>query len=240
MGGERCPFRSLHYIQLVKEFIIMTNKTWLALAPVTFFQHAIDCHHVDGDGLKAVARRLTASRYSIPLLAPLCGEEAFADVAMAWSHHGIAIQLSAHVPFRRASYPDVSRGDSLELFIDTRDVKTSGYNTRFCHHFFAFPEPLDGRQAGELTHFRSEEDAHPHCDPNLLEVKALCHKDSYTMTLWLPTLSLVGYDPSSFDRLGFSYRINRTIGPPQHFSTVSREFQIEQQPSLWTTLLLIP
>jgi hypothetical protein len=50
---------------------------------------------------------------------------------------------------------------------------------------------------------------------------------------------LYGYDPKQFDRVGFTYRINRHGGNPQHFAVVSKDYQIDQQPSLWGSIKLI-
>jgi hypothetical protein len=122
--------------------------------------------------------------------------------------------------------------------IDTRDVKTAGFNTRFCHHFFFLSEPVEGLVAGEITRFRTE-DTHELCDPQDLKVISSRKKNSYTMNLFIPGSCLYGYDPDQFNRLGFTYRLNRAHGFPQHFSVVSEDYQIEQQPSLWSSLRLI-
>ena len=213
---------------------------------------------------------------------------------------GIELQVVVNQPVQECFYPDVSRGDGIELFFDTRDVKTSGYNTRFCHHFFFLPEAVDGHQAGELTRFRTE-DVHDLCDPNELKIKsreaiaklpaaqnrpfdASCrgggsstppsmsepppHEPAkpvlargvkiidfslaasfattsqtssrgYSLQIFIPSQCLYGYDPDQFDRMGFSYRLNRYRGDPQHFSAVTDEYQIEQQPSLWSSVQLV-
>ena len=59
------------------------------------------------------------------------------------------------------------------------------------------------------------------------------------LQIFIPAECLHGYDPEQFDRLGFSYRINRYALPPQHFSVVTKEYQIEQQPSLWSHMRLV-
>lgn len=216
----------------------------VTLMPVSFFQHSIDCREIvqiepTAISMEALGRRLAVARYRLPDLAPFCGEVSFAEVFLGWHREGLALHVAVHQPFRRASYPELSRGDSIELLIDTRDLKTSGYNTRFCHHFFCFAEPLDGRQVGEITHFRSEEDSHPFADEALFRVASDLDHHAYTLTLFISASALVGYDPAAFDRFGFTYRINRTGGSPQHFSAVSSEFLLEQQPSLWGSLHLV-
>jgi hypothetical protein len=169
----------------------------------------------------------------------LCGEESFAVIAMGWNAEGIECLITIESPFVKAFFPDITRGDSVELFFDTRDVKTSGFNTRFCHHFFFLAEPVEGRQAGELTRFRTE-DTHVLCDPAALKVQAKTKSRTQTLHIFIPAQCLHGYDPEQFSRLGFSYRVNRAEGFAQHFTVLSEDYQIEEQPSLWSSLRLVP
>lgn len=206
--------------------------------PVDFFQFGFDIHRIDPKPIDSLGKRLFQEKYRLPDLTSLCGEQSFAEVYMGWSPEGVAIHLLSQEPFKRVNYPDVTRGNSLEVFIDTRDVKTSGFNTRYCHHYYCLPNHDDGHQAGELTHFRTE-DAHEWCNSEDLQFKASLHSSSYSLTLFIPAHCLVGYDPENFDRMGFAYRVNRAVGAPQHFCAVSGEFAIEQQPSLWSTLRLV-
>jgi hypothetical protein len=122
--------------------------------------------------------------------------------------------------------------------IDTRDIKTSGYNTRFCHHFFFLPEAVDERTCGEITHFRTE-DRHPLCNAEKLQITTKKGSLHYQMEIFLPKEVLHGYDPSQVDRLGFTYRFNRKNDDPQLFCCSSFEFTIEEQPSLWSSLKLV-
>ena len=208
----------------------MFNDDSFALSPINFFQMSVDCHYT--------ANGLSGKKYYLPNTSQLCGDEYFAKVALGWNEQGVESLVEVSQPYDQAHYPDVTRGDSVELMIDTRDVKTSGYNTRFCHHFFFLPEPIEGMQAGELTRFRTE-DKHELCDPNDLKVKSQTSSRNYSMKIFIPGHCLVGYDPEQFARLGFTYRINRSHGHPQHFSVVTNDYQIEQQPSLWSSLRLI-
>lgn len=209
------------------------------LAPINFFDIFFCCREVGWEPTGTLPRRLACDKYLLPSCAELCAEVAFAECFLGWSVAGLVFHAAVRVPFRRAVYPEVSRGDSVELFVDTRDLKTSSYNTRFCHHFFFFAEPLEGRSSGELTHFRSEEEAHPLAHDDLLVVHSSTFSEGYHLTALIPAAALVGYDPKNFQRLGFSYRINRSSGPPQHLSVLSSDFQITQQPALWSHLELV-
>lgn len=217
----------------------MAEEEFPGLAPINFMQVSCNCKKLTGSSLPQ-SKTKEGKHYLLPRSSALCHEEAFADVALGWSKEGIAAQVIVHQPCRRTLFPELQKGDSVEFFIDTRDVKTSGYNTRFCHHFYFLPEAMEGHRAGELTRFRTE-DAHPHCDPAALEVKTATHAGSYEMHIFIPAECLFGYDPDQFDRMGFSYRINRPDGPSQHFSVKTEEFKrIEEQPSLWSSMRFVP
>lgn len=200
------------------------------IAPVHFFALQFDCHYFKG---------FEKNVRFLPDLHFLNTQDSFAELAMAWSEKGLYFYLNVKRPLLKVNFPDLQHGDSLELFIDTRDVKTSGYNTRFCHHFYFLPEAVEeGIQAGEITRFRND-DAHELCDPRQLIVAATSKRTQYSMNIFIPAECLNGFDPAQFNRLGFTYRINRFDGEPQCFSVNSRDFSIEQQPSTWASLKLI-
>lgn len=204
----------------------------LELAPIHLVAVSADCNY-----LTKTEKRWPA-RFLLPDTSELCAEERFAEVAIGWTNEGIHVDVQIKKAFEKVSYPDLQRGDSVELFIDTRDRKTSGFASRFCHHFFFTAEPIDGRLGGEMTRFRTE-DVHALCDPSLLQVQPKVAKGSYSLAIFIPAHCLHGYDPEQFNRLGFTYRINRSGGQSQHFSVLSQDFPIEQQPSLWSSLRLI-
>jgi len=208
----------------------MFSEEFVPLNPVHFFQLTWDCPQ-GSDGLEK-------KKYRLPSTDPWTGEEIFAQVAMGWGGEGLHFAIDVDQKFQEAFYPEVSRGDSVELLIDTRDVKTSGYNTRFCHYFFFLPVDVDGHQKGEITRFRTE-DAHPLCEAKELKLQVQTGRSSYHMKIFIPSSCLNGYDPEQCNHIGFTYRINRYGGEPQHLSVLSQEFGMEQQPSLWSSVRLM-
>jgi hypothetical protein len=210
----------------------MFNQT-PSLNPVNFFALACDCRY-----LAKKEKTPSFSQDTLPSTHRLTQEHSFSKVAMGWHEEGLGFQVQVDQPFTRAVYPDFKRADSIELFIDTRDLKSAGFNTRFCHHFFFLPQPVEGVSCGEITHFRTE-DSHSLCDPQLLVSQTNATKNDYKIKIFIPSQCLHGYDPKQFDRLGFTYRINRVGGKPQHFSVVSQDYPIDQQPSLWASLKLV-
>jgi hypothetical protein len=167
----------------------------------------------------------------------LAFQEDFASVALGWNEEGLIADLLIEKPFEEAFYPSFSQGDAVEFFIDTRDRKSGGFSTRFCHHFLFLPSAVQGIEAQELTRFRSE-DTHPLADPKDLEIQTTFHKSSYAMQIKIPAHCLHGFDPTAFDRLGFTYRIHRFKGSAQYFSSSGEHFSLEQHPRFWASFKL--
>lgn len=211
-------------------FDTLLSEDFNYLRPVSFFQLTGHVRYCDPKNKGALS-----AKYRLPRTEFLCGEDGWADVAIGWNEQGLRVQLETSCAFEHAVYPRIQDGDSLELFIDTRDIKNSGFNHRFCHHFFLLPKKVDGHQAGEITRFRTE-DAHELCDGKALVVEQLGKRK---WQLFIPNHCLFGYDPDQFQRLGFSYRLNRRGGATQHFTASSQELAVEQQPALWSSQRLV-
>lgn len=211
----------------------MIEDDFSGLSPINFFQITHNCYYHPGNSIEK-----NSPLYLLPSTSALYKKKSFADLYVAWNEGGILFHAIVKEPLLESSYPDITSGDSIEVFIDTRDVKTSGYNTRFCHHFFFLPEPVSGHSAGEVTKFRAEE-SHPYCDPDLLQIKTVRNKQGYNTFFFIPAECLFGYDSNQFNKIGFSYRINRKAKESQYFSAIDQEFKIEEQPSLWSSLELV-
>jgi len=214
-------------------------ESGISFTPVNFFQLQVDCHFLSTEGGDIFAlNRGNCQKYLLPDLSALTAETSYAKIALSWSALGIEVLCLVDQEYRASSYPELSLGDSLEVCIDTRNVKSSGFNTRFCHHFFCLVQPLEGVQAGEITKFRTE-DQHELCDSKELQIKSTLRKSSYELNFFIPKSCLQGYDPEQFDHMGFTYRLNRCRGEPQHFSVRSDDYAWEQQPSLWSSVRLV-
>ena len=192
-----------------------------ALSTVQFFALSWECPYLKGD-LSLIAE------HRIPSTSELLGEEEFADLYMGWNEQKIAMEIHSH---RRTD------NDSVEIFFDTRDLKTKAHISKYCHHFILTPDEKEGFFGREITRFRNE-DIHRLCDPSELIVDVESDESSYVLRIQIPAVCLYGYDPFQFQRLGFTYRLNRANAPAQHFAVSSEEFNVEQQPSLWATLKL--
>lgn len=206
----------------------------IPLAPAPFFAIQIDCH--------LIQEKTFGKKHLLPDLTSLSDSSSFAEVFLGWNREGVALRFIVDPPFDQPSFPDLQKGDSIELFFDTRDVKTTGYTTKFCHHFYILPALIENGeeslQAGEITRFRTE-DVHELCDSSKITIQVAFSKKKRVIDVLIPADCLHGFEPNQFDRLGFTYRLNRHEGERQYFSASSDDFSIEQQPSLWASLKLI-
>lgn len=201
-----------------------------ALMPIQFFGLSCDCPYLEG--------RLTQDRdFLLSSTAECLDEESFADIYCGWNEDKLVFLADVKIPFQKSGESDFRKGDSLELFIDTHNLKSRAVVTRYCHHFVFFPVEVQGYLGREISRFRNE-DTHRLCSPEDLLVKPEIHSNGYTLLIEIPSHCLFGYDPLSQSKIGFTYRLNRAEGPPQHFSVSSREYAIEQHPALWATLKL--
>lgn len=204
-----------------------------AIYPLHFFSLSSDLNYLEDQQDLSFKKK-----FLLPDTSEYLAEERFADVYMAWNQDAVFVDVDIHKPLQDIVYPDFRQGDSIELFFDTRDLKTAGFPTKFCHHFVILPKEVQGVKAQEISKFRSEE-THPLCDPDEILTEMTPTKKGFSVRIGLPASILHGFDPASFDRLGFTYRINRASGAPQHFAISSKQYAIEQQPALWACLKLI-
>lgn len=190
-----------------------------------FFSIEYVLHHYDEKGL-------LKKKFLLPSTADYLGEDHFADLYFGWNEKGLYFHVLVQKEYEEGDEQDYKKGDSIECFIDTRDMKNKSFISSFCHHFVFFKD-----KGKEITRFRTE-DIHTLCDPTQLEVSSSFTPKSYATHIFIPQSSLFGYEPENFHRLGFTYRINRKNGTPQHFSVSSLEYNIEQHPSFFASLTL--
>ncbi len=204
------------------------------LAPLEFFSLEGELRYSKSPPSSKFMRR----SFLLPDTSEWLGEERFAEMALAWNETGVFVDVFVDKPFEEALYPQFSQGDAVELFFDTRDLKTAGFATKFCHQFVFLPQPVQGIKAQEITHFRTE-DTHALCDADELQLSYEIGKKSYALQIYIPATCLHGYDPFHFERIGFTYRIHRFKGPPQNFAVNSQHFSLEQHSRLWASFKFI-
>ena len=198
-------------------------KELAALTPGQFFQMSYGVPY--------------AKKTKLPDTSGLLSEEGFATVSLEWNEDGLLFVVDVKSPLKESVYPRVQEGDSVELFIDTRNMKSAGSITPFCHHFAFLALPINGVQAFELTKFRGEE-THLLAQPRQFEITTQEKFRKYSMEIFIASDALYGFDPDELTELGFTYRINRYQAEAQHFACSSLDGAIERHPSLWGTLIL--
>lgn len=179
----------------------------------------------------------------MPGLVELEGRTGWTDVRAAWSEEGIA--LSVHVKGKtqalwcRRSSPEDS--DSVQFWIDTRDVHNVHRAGRFCHRFLLLPTG-GGKRLDEpviqwmpIHRARQQPRAIPAGD---LQVHGAITADGYRLDCLLKKRALTGFDPAEHPRLGFNYAVlDRELG--EETFTVPSPMPYQEDPSLWATLELV-
>lgn len=183
------------------------------------------------------SKKLLDKKYLLPSFSKFLNEESFAELFMAYDEGGLYFHVKVNVPFTKVNSPEFNKADSIEIFIDTKDLKTKGHITKFCHHFVFFPEKVQNSFGKEISRFRAD-DMHKLCNTSDLKIEASILKDSYFMNIFIPQSCLHGFDLKNNDKIGFNYRINRYSQESMHFCASSKEYPIERNPYLWATLAL--
>lgn len=204
----------------------------LGLSPLFFLNSSITIPY-----LPPTKKTFFSDEFALPSTAELSASDEFAKVFMAYNDLGIHLFAEVKAEVKKVLFPQFRQGDCLEFFFDTRDIKTRRGVSNFCHHFVFFPEEVNGFLGQEITRFRGDS-SRPLCHPKDIQVEADVKPNVYRLTITIPKFCLYGFDPASFDRLGFTYRINRTGENPQNFAIDSSEFEIETHPDLWASCKL--
>jgi hypothetical protein len=185
---------------------------------------------VDGKFLNNKKDDLISKNHLLPSSCKFLDEQEFAKVYFGWNLEGI--YLNFEIDLLEIEF---LKDDFIDVFIDTKDLKTKGYLSKYCHHFVFHPIREEKK---ENTKFRSD-DMHKLCDDKDLSmlVKKLDEK-KYLMEIFIPSFCMYGYDPKNYQKISFSYRIRNGLYY-QHFYVTSSEYTIQKNPSLWTTLNLV-
>ncbi len=202
----------------------------ITLHPLNYFHFELSCKKKKG-ALKKAA-------YAVPSFAEMHGEKECSTLYFAWSEEGLHFHLDSDVKMGESHFPDYDLGEALELFIDTRDIKNKTFNHRFCHQFVFLPEAVSGVQAKEVTRFRTE-DLHPLAEASLLEVVSYKKKKGYEMEIFIPKEALFGYDPAEFNRMGFCFVQHFSDHSPVEMTLLQKEIQIDQNPSVWSSVKFV-
>jgi hypothetical protein len=213
-----------------------------SLLPTRFlFRFSLPCLRRDPLWTKSGAG--LDERYRLANLTELDARPAWADVRAAWSEAGLVfaarVEGKRQPPWCRATRPEDS--DSLQLWIDTRDVHNVHRAGRFCHRLIFLPigggRQLDEPVSAWLPINRSREQPRPILTSQL-QVRSEKRVNGYVMEAFIPAAVLTGFDPQEHPRLGFAYAvIDRELG--EQTLTVGSPMPYQEDPSLWATLELV-
>jgi hypothetical protein len=205
------------------------------------FRFAAPCFRTDerwsAGGIKL------AEKHRLPCFAELSGAKVFADVRLAWSEHGIALNVAVRgkeqPPWCRDSRIDDS--DGIQIWIDTRNTQNIHRAGRFCHRF-AFLPIGSGRRLDEpvavLLAINRAKESPREIESGALKIRCQRVNDGYLLEGFIPATALTGFSPADQPAIGFSYAvIDRELGW-QTFS-VGPELPFVEDPSLWGTLDLV-
>ncbi len=195
----------------------------------SFFRASIICKKTENT-------KINLPQFLLPEMDKLTPQKSLAKVFMGWNEEGISVLFKIHEPKKSLEKSD----DTLELFFDTRDLKTKNQFSRFCHHFIFQNASEDSLIGKEITRFPTE-DTHPLASiemiPKIKKIKST--RDQYEILIFLPALILFGYDPlNSSKKIGFAYVLKRKSTHEEQIFPVVREFSLAKNPSCWSTLEL--
>ena len=175
--------------------------------------------------------------WRLPSFQKLYGKKSGTAAYMAWDVHALYFRFDVETDQICASYPAIEKGDAIELFIDTRNVKTARSTHRFYHHFFFLPERIEGVQCGEITRFRTQ-DRHPMARQTDLSIHVERTQKGYTASIEVLAECLHGYHPEVGERIGFYYRVHRHGADVDEWAFSNPQSGLHQHPHLFPTLLL--
>jgi hypothetical protein len=211
------------------------------ITPTLLFRFAAPCrHHEAGWTAKGLS---LSENFRLPCFAELSGAKPFADVRLAWSEQGIALNVAVRgkeqPPWCRDSR--IEDSDGVQIWIDTRNTQNIHRAGRFCHRFAFLPVGA-GRQQDEaaavLLAINRAKESPREIDPGALKARSERLADGYRLEGLIPASALTGFNPADQPAIGFTYAvIDRELGW-QTF-TVGPELPFVEDPSLWGTLDLV-
>lgn len=204
-----------------------------------FFQFAAPCRY--RQKLWSAQGADLGEEYRIVSLAELENRRAPVELRAAWSEEGLVfafrVQGKQQQPWCRMGRAEDS--DSVQIWIDTRDVHNVHRASRFCHRFLLMPAggAKDGPLAQWMPINRAREQPRA-IGPDEVQVRSVVSRGGYLLECFLAAGALTGFDPQEHPRLGFNYAVNdRELG--EHTFTVGSPMPYQEDPSLWATLEMI-
>lgn len=217
----------------------MTQK----LLPSNYlFRFCLPCRHAPKAG-QADCPVLDES-YTIPQLGALDDSPSYAQVRLAWSAAGLTLNLrvSGKKEGLHFALRDMLLSDCIQLFIDSRDTHNVHRASRFCHRFAFIAKDgqnLKSRPAGYLLAINRARESPRPIPEQSLKTQVTLEDGGYLLQGTIPAAAITGFDPAEHPRLGIFYHVHDAELGPQSL-TLNRDFSILEDPSLWSSLELLP
>ena len=175
----------------------------------------------------------------LPDLMSVDRKDAYADVYLGWNREGLYIGVDVKGAAAHEVQPKRPlKGDGIQVWVDTRDVREAHRASRFCHHFYFLPTGgrSDAPLAGQVRIRRAMAQGKP-CEPQSITVASKLTKKGYRLSAFLPADILTGFEPEDNNRFGFTYLIrDRKLG--RQYWTADDPLPVAYDPSLWGTVVL--
>lgn len=205
----------------------------------SFFQVAFPCLYraqaptIDGDLSD------WDETFIVPDLSEVDGKDTFANVYMAWNDGGLywAVDVKGNAQCA-VDHKRPLRGDGLQVWVDTRDVRNAHRGSRYCHHFCFWPQSSGEAAGGRQFRVRRARAQARMQDAGRFTVASMENDAGYSLEVHIPADALTGFDPEENNRIGFAYVLkDKKLG--RQFWTADEILPVSYDPSLWGTAELI-
>ena len=178
----------------------------------------------------------------LPNVSMMDGSPSFSTVHIGWNSKGLGIRVIVCGRTRplagEPNHPTDS--DCVELWIDTRPTGNVHRATGYCHRLACFPCNLsaDGEPTVVPMSIPQQREVKSDIQIRHIQLRVHARKDGYEMEVWIPESQLYGYrEIDELRQLGFYCLVHDTELGEQPL-TVTEEFPVAWDPSLWVQLEL--
>mgnify|MGYP001420032189 CR=1 FL=1 len=120
----------------------------------------------------------------LPNIAGIDGQKPYANCYLCWNNDGVYFGVEVNNKTNYNLSPsDPTKGDCVQLFIDTRDVKTQRAN-RYCHRFYFLPGGIGKTTKtpfGRQIAINNAQEQSPPCSEDSIKARVRILKKSYQM-----------------------------------------------------------
>ena len=204
------------------------------------FRYRLDCPQIDQKWAKMLELPKTSA---LPNFWTMGRGEPYGEIRTAWSQDGFYVWLK--VKNKRQSVwsraTQILDSDGIQIWLDTRDTHNVHRATKYCHWIFLSPAGNGAKKdqpiATMLKINRAKEDS-PSINRVPIKISSEIRKTGYTISAFIPSGCINGWNPDEHRELGFNYSIvDRELGYQP--LAIGPELPVAEDPSLWSTIQLL-